>query len=297
MQTPSRRFATLIPAVLLLAGLACVTAATLGSQEPPPVPPGPQGESPAPPPEPAPGAPPDPAPAEPPAAAPETIRSPGMALSFFMASRDSRTIRDLKSVMTPTLRTAYDHDSAPFNGRKGIRLAAFDFREPMPKADVRSVTVVVKSLWEDQGEAVELRTENAKLEREASGNWLVGGLNKAATESLRYGEAIGGVTALRMILRSWQRRDLEAAKSFMSDAFRKRFAGREEGFAAVFGGDPAVRRAAFRIVDLQPRGTTAAVARVRLVEAPAGRPSGLEGTPRTVELEKKGSRLLLNDWK
>lgn len=281
-----RRSGALLRAALILACIAaCGTVAPIRSQEPQPVPPDPQGESP---------------PAvstEPSPVVQETIRSPRAALSFFMASRDYRTIRDLKSVMTPHLKTVYDHDSAPFNGRKGIRLAAFDFHEPMPKADARSVSVVVKSLWEDQGEAVELRTETTRLERDPSGTWLVAGLDRAATESLRYNEAIGGVTALRMILRTWQRRDLEAAKSFMSDAFKKRFAGREEGIAAVFGGDPAVRRAAFRIVDLQPRGTAAAVARVRLVEAAPGRPSGLEGTPRTVELAKKGSRWLLNDWK
>jgi len=233
----------------------------------------------------------------PPPLAEDPTRTPGGALSFFMASRDYRTIRDLKSVLTPSLKSAYDHDSTPFNGKKGIRLSAFDFRASVPKPPALSLNVTVKSLWEDQGEAVELRTETARLQRQESGLWRVDGLLKTASEPLRYKEAVPGVTALRMILRAWQRRDLEGAKSFMSEAFLKRFAGREEGITAVFVGDPSLRRAAFRILELAPRGAAAAVARVRLVETAPGRPSGLEGTPKTLELVKKGPRWLLNEWK
>jgi hypothetical protein len=199
--------------------------------------------------------------------------------------------------MTPALKAAYDRDSARFNGKQGVRLAAFDFREPPPNPAARSVAVAVKSLWEDQGEAVELRTETARLEREESGVWRVGSLEKGGSEALRYKETVSGVTALRLILRAWQRRDLEGAKSLMSDAFLKRSAGREEGIAAVFSGDPSLKRAAFRIVDMAPRGGSAVVARVRLVESAPARPSSLEGTPRTIDLVKRGSRWLLDDWR
>jgi len=276
-----------VVACLLMAG-----ARPSQAQEPPPAPP---EEVPAPAPD---AVPPEAAPAQAPVPAVEDpSRTPGGALAFFMASRDYRTLRDLKSVMTPALKAAYDHDSTPFNGKQGIRLAAFDFREPRVNPGARGLIVPVKSLWEDQGEAVELRTESASLERQESGLWRVGRLEKGASESLRYKEPVPGVTALRMILRVWQRRDLEGARSFMSDAFLKRYAGREEGIAAVFSGDPSLKRAAFRILELAPRGSTTAVARVRLVETAPGRPSGLEGTPKTIELVKRGARWLLNDWK
>ena len=200
--------------------------------------------------------------------------------------------------LTPdTLRAAYDHDSAPFNGKKDTRLAAFDFREPVVRPQSTSCTVLAKSLWEDQGEAVEQRSENIRLTREPGGAWRVAALEKGTAEALRFKDAVPGVTALRFVLRAWQRRDLNAAKSLMSEAYLRHFAGREEGLAAVFAGDPAQRRAAFRILDMTPRGTTAAVARVRLVETTAGRPSSLEGTPKSLEMIKKGQRWLLNDWK
>ncbi len=233
----------------------------------------------------------------PPEAAEDPTCTPGGALALFMSSRDYHTIRELKSVMTPALRAAYDHDSAPFSGKKGTRLAAFDFRDPVVKPQSTSCTVLAKSLWEDQGEAVEQRTENVRLTRETGGGWRVAALEKGTVEPLRFKDAIPGVTALRQLLRAWQRRDLATAKTVMSDAYLRRFAGREEGLAAVFAGDPALRRAAFRILDMTPRGTTAAVARVRLVETTAGRPSSLEGTPKSLEMVKKGQRWLLNDWK
>ena len=125
----------------------------------------------------------------------------------------------------------------------------------------------------------------------------MGKLQKGTVEPLRYKETVAGVTALRTILRAWQHRDLEGAKSFMSDAFKKRYAGREEGLEAVFFGDPSLRRAAFRILELSPRGSSATVARVRLVETAPGRPSSLEGSPKSIGLVKRGSRWLLDDWK
>ena len=270
--------------------------------EPPATPPAAAPEAPPAPAE----APPDPAeaapdPAEaapaPTPAAEDLWRTPGAALAYFMGSRDYRSIRELKSVMTPALKTAYDKDSAPFNGKQGTRLSAFDFREPAPKPGAKRLAVPVKSLWEDQGEAVELRAETAGLELEESGIWRVSRLDKGTSEPLRFKEPVPGVTALRMILRAWQRRDFQTAKSHMSDAFLKRSAGREEGIAAVFSGDPSKRRAAFRILEMTPRGSAAVVARVRLVEAMPGRPTSLEGSPKTIELVKRGSRWLLNDWK
>jgi len=273
--------------VCLLAGAAPVTG-----QEPPPPPN--SGASPPESSEPA-G---EPAAAQAPQpAVDERLGTPGGALAYFMAARDYRTIRELKSVMTTALKAAYDRDSVPFNGKQGVRLAAFDFREPSPNPNAKALTVTVKSLWEDQGEAVEQRSETAGLERDESGQWRVGKLQKGTVEPLRYKETVAGVTALRTILRAWQRRDLEGAKSFMSDAFKKRFAGRDEGLAAVFSGDPSLRRAAFRILELTPRGGSAAVARVRLVEMVPGRPSSLEGSPKSIGLVKRGSRWLLDDWK
>jgi hypothetical protein len=232
-----------------------------------------------------------------PDAAAEATRTPGGALALFMSSRDYHTIRELKSVMTPALRAAYDHDSAPFNGRKGTRLAAFDFRDPVVRPQSTSCTVLAKSLWEDQGEAVEQRAENVRLTRGTDGGWQVAALEKGTVEPLRFKDAIPGVTSLRQLLRAWQKRDLTTAKTLMSDAYLRRFAGREEGLAAVFAGDPAQRRAAFRILDMTPRGTTEAVARIRLVETAAGKPSSLEGTPKSLTMVKRGQRWLLNDWK
>ncbi len=59
----------------------------------------------------------------------DPTRTAGGALRLFMASRDYRTIKRLKSVMTDRLQARFDHDSAPFNGKRSNRLAAFDFTE------------------------------------------------------------------------------------------------------------------------------------------------------------------------
>ncbi len=53
----------------------------------------------------------------------------GGALTIFMRSRNYRTIRILRSVMTPALAASYDRDSARFNGKQNVRLAAFYFKE------------------------------------------------------------------------------------------------------------------------------------------------------------------------
>src|SRR6059036_800516 len=62
-------------------------------------------------------------------AAEDPTRTAGGALRQFMASRDYRTIKRLKSVMTDRLQARFDHDSSPFNGKRSNRLAAFDFTE------------------------------------------------------------------------------------------------------------------------------------------------------------------------
>jgi len=263
-------------------------------------------EAPAPPGEPSPAAPDSAAPPAAPAvvpAAPTTApavehgATAGEALAFFMSSRDYRTIRDLKSIMTVSLRAAYDKDPTPYNGRKGLRLSAFDYKEPALKPGAGGAAVTVRSLWEDQGEAVEVRTETVRLAREVEGPWRVAAVEKTGVEAVRFKESIAGVTALRMILRAWVRRDFATARGQVSEAFLKRHAGREEGIEAVFAGDPGLRRAGFRILDMTPRGTASVTARVRLVETAPGRPSSLEGAPKTLVMARKGSRWLLDDWR
>jgi hypothetical protein len=233
-----------------------------------------------------------------PAAAPAAHgATAGEALAFFMASRDYRTIRDLKSVMTASLKASYDTDPTPYNGRKGIRLSAFDYREPAPAPAAKSAAVTVKSLWEDQGEAVEVRSETVRLALGEDGLWKVSAVQRAGVQPVRFKESVAGVTSLRQVLRAWVRRDFETARGLMSDAFLKRQAGREEGIEAVFAGDPQTRRAAFRIVEMKPQGTASVTARVRLVETPPGRPSALEGIPRTLVLVRRGQRWILDDWR
>jgi hypothetical protein len=274
----------------VLAGFAAVwtAAAAPAAQTPPPATQAPPAPATVPPAQPA---------AAPTAPAEEPGATAGGALRFFMASRDYRTIRELKSIMTTSLKATYDHDPTPFNGKKGFRLSAFDYAEPAPKPRAASFVVAVKDLWDDQGEAIEMRAENVRLVREGDGLWRVAALEKTDTEPLRYRESIAGVTSLRMVLRAWMRRDLGAARPLLSDAFLKKYAGREEALEALFAGDPALQRAAFRILEMVPDGTTRVVARVRLIETPPDRPAGLDGTPREIVFVKKGQRWILDDWK
>jgi hypothetical protein len=281
-----RRTRTLVAFGLLAAALATVQAPA----ETPPAPPATEAPAPTPP-EAAPPA------DEGAAAAVEHGGSAGEALAFFMASRDYRTIRDLKSIMTTACRAAYDHDPTPFNGKKGFGLSAWDYREPALKPQATAAGIAVKGLWEDQGEAIEVRTETVRLAREGGGPWRVAAIDKVTSEPVRYKDSIPGVTTLRQILRAWIRRDFAAAKGYMSDAFVKRIAGRPEGLEAVFAGDPNVRRAAFRIVEIAPKGSAAATAQVRLVEGPPGLPTRLDGVPKTLALVKHGSKWLLDDWR
>ena len=286
-----------VPAALMLAGLVTGASwAAPGLQTPPAPPPPPPATATAPATPGASSAPPATAPDGSPAAE-DPGRTAGGALAYFMASRDYRTIRELKSVMTPTLTATYDHDATPFNGKKGYRLSAFDYREPAPKPSAASWTASVQSLWDDQGEAVELRTESVRLTRDHDAPWRVAGLAKSASEPQRYQKAIAGVTSLRMILRDWIRRDAEGARGLMTDACAKRIDGTNDGLVTTFVGDPNVRRAAYRILEMIPDGTTKVNVKVRLVETPPGRPASLAGVARELVLVKKGQRWLLDDWK
>jgi hypothetical protein len=289
MPVSNRRFirCTLILSVVL--GAAAAVA------------PAPRGQTPSPP-----ASPPSAAPGEPGAPAPETEplvpaatdpgETPSGALAFFMGSRDYRTIRDLKSILTPQAAANYDHDSVTYNGRKGVRLAAWDYKEPAPKPGALAVTSTVRSLWEDQGEGVEERTESVRMQRDATGPWRVASLMKGTSQTLRFKDAVPGVTSLRQALRAWQKRDLASAQAVFSDAFVKRIEPKG-GLAALLAPPEGKRHAAFRIQSYEPKGTTGAVAKVGLVDVVAGRPGPLDGTPRTLTLVKRGSRWLLDDWR
>jgi len=280
-------------------------AAAARAQAPPPAP------QPAPPvPEPAPQLQePAPQPQTPPAPAEDPTRTPAGALTLFMASRDYKTIRELRSVMTPALQARYDHNSVSFNGKRGIRLAAFDFREGDVKPSGPKGTEArasVKTLWEEQGEAAELRVEAVRLTAREDGLWRVASLEKTSSDTLRFQDAVPGVTTLRMVLRAWQRKDLASARQQMSQAFLKKYEGRaggQEALRALFATETsagsagqATRRAAYQIVSLDPQGTTGARAQVRLYETVPGRPTSIEGLRVAIGLVKKGPRWFLDAW-
>lgn len=242
-------------------------------------------------------------------------RTAGGALRAFMAARDYRTIRELKAVMTPGLMARFEHDSTPFCGKRGIRLSAFDFLEkdlkPPPARTTRTAEMqpagagsdlptyvgAVRSLWEEQGEAVELRAESARIAQQPDGLWRIAGLERVKSERLRFAEAVNGVTTLRLILRAWHRGDLQPAKGHMSAAFLKKHEGREEGLQAIFSNAAgAARHAAYQILSMDPRGQAAVEARVKLYFAPAGEPAALDGPERRLRLVRKGARWLLDAW-
>ncbi len=259
----------------------------------------------------------------------------GGALRAFMAARDYRTIRALKGTMTNDLITRFDRDSTPFCGKRGIRIVAFDFTESDLRARVAKTkpgtaatagigapggggsvgaavpavagptayTGSVRSLWAEQGEAFEKRTENVSIVRGADTLWRVAGLERGAIERLRYAEAIDGVTTVRMVLRAWQTGNLEAARPHLSTAFLKKYAGREDLLRALFvPAEGTPRHAAYQIVSLTPQGPvapvapTAAAAEVRLYEAPVGQPAPIGGVARQLKLVKSGSRWLIESW-
>jgi hypothetical protein len=236
-------------------------------------------------------------------AAEDPTRTAGGALRLFMASRHYQTIRQLRGVMTERLQARFDHDSAPFNGKRGNRLAAFGFSEKdlkparaggRPATSSTSYLASVRSLWEEQGEATERRTESITLALQDGGVWRVADLSIAASEKLRFSDAVNGVTALRMVLRAWIRGDAAAARQGMSPAFLKKTG--EEGLAALFTPAGGAQNAAYEIVDMTPQATTGATAHVRLYESVIGEPGPIDGQPRTLRMVKKGSRWLVDGW-
>ena len=243
----------------------------------------------------------------------DPTRTAGGALAAFMSFRHYGTIRQLKALMTPALQARFDHDSTPFNGKRTIRLSAFEFSErdlrpvgsrgAKPAAQgapgtppAETYVAAVKGLWEDQGEAVELRTESVRIVRNEDGLWRISGLDRVASDTLKFRDAVPGVTALRLVLRAWARRDVPAARAYMSPAFLKRYAGREEALQNLIAGGDDPRHTAFQIVDLEPKGTNEAVARVRFFETSPDRPSSLEGSVRTLRMVHKGAPWLLDAW-
>jgi hypothetical protein len=235
----------------------------------------------------------------------DPTQTAGGALRLFMTSRDYRMLKRLKGVMTPRLQGRFDHDSAPFNGKQGNRLAAFDFTEkdlrPKPtssKATASPATFLasVRSLWEEQGEATEKRTERVTIVQQEDGLWRIADLAVASSEKLRFNEAVNGLTALRTVLRAWHRGDPAAARSSMTDAFLKRYQGKDEAFRAIFSPPEGRKNAAYQIVDMTLKETTAAVARVRLYQTVIGEPEPLDGQPRAIHMVRKGSRWLLDGW-
>jgi hypothetical protein len=260
----------------------------------------------------------------PPAPAPPVMEDPGVtaggALAAFMAARDYRSIRALKALMTPALAARYDHDSAPFNGKRNIRIAAFDFSE----RDLRPVkgtkgayAATVRTLWEEQGEAVERRVETIGLTQQPNGVWRVSSLERSTSEYLRYNDAVNGVTTLRLVLRAWRKGDVAAARPYFSAAFAKRYQGRDDALNALFGiAGPAVSAAAtgapegpgpaaaasgpppaaFEIVELTPKGDAAAVAQVRLYRGTRDRPSPFDSSEHILHMVRVGPRWLLDAW-
>lgn len=235
-----------------------------------------------------------------PAQAEDPTRTAGGALRLFMASRDYRMMKQLKGVMTPRLQARFDHDSAPFNGKRGNRLAAFDFTEkdlrPRSKAASPTFVASVRSLWEEQGEATEKRTETVTIVQQEDGLWRISDMVVASSDKLRYTEAVNGVTALRNFLRAWHRGDPAAARTNMTETFLKTYQGKDEALQAVFSPPDGKKHAAYQIVEMTPKGTTASVARVRLYETVIGEPGPLDGQARSIRMVRKGSRWLLEGW-
>jgi len=310
------RTRVLIRFAALVVGLLALPAAA-AAQGVEPAAPGPSA---------APAAAPSPSEAQPGEAAPtpqedDPTRTAGGAVASFMSLRHYLTIRELKAVMTPELQTRYEHDSVPFNGKRGRRIAAFEFSEKdlrpagsASKAVRASRTpgldggaaaagsapaaylATVRSLWEDQGEAVELRVESARVLRREDGLWRVGSLEMVSSEPLRFKEAVPGVTALRLLLRAWTRRDPRSARTFMGPEFLKRYQTRPETLDALIAGGTDPRHVAYQILDMTPQGSAVVVAKVKLFETSPGKPAPLGGATHTLRLVKKGPPWLLDAW-
>ncbi|MFQ5878308.1 MAG: hypothetical protein ACE5JH_11610 [Acidobacteriota bacterium] len=228
----------------------------------------------------------------------------GGALRLFMASRSYRTIRALKAAMTQSLSARYDRDSAPFNGRQRIRIAAFDFREADLKpvqvgpsgGEVRAYDAKVRSLWAEQGEAVELRVESIRVLRQEDGLWRVGRLRRVSSEPLRFTESSEGLTTLRLVMRAWRRRQPGGAREQMSGSFLRRFEGREQALEAIFVGADLPRHSAYQILAIDDERPDRLAARLRLYETSPGHPWPLDGVEVTLTLVKIGHRWYLDGW-
>jgi hypothetical protein len=216
------------------------------------------------------------------------------AVRFFMASRDYRKLREIRSVMTSSLRKRFDYNSAPFNGKRGVRLAAFDFGEadfsPVSRGRTDRYDVTVRSLWEDQGEAVEERSEIVRVGLQENGLWRVENLKRVESEHSRFTETVPGVTALRLVLRAWDRGRVEVAERHLSANFLRRYAGHEEALRDLIVGPRDPRHTAFRILEMTPRDENAVIARVQLILASPGQPGPLEGETHTLAEREPPSR-------
>ena len=238
-----------------------------------------------------------------PAAAEDPTRTAGGALRLFMASRHYQTIRQLKGAMTERLQARYDHDSAPFNGKRGNRIAGFDFSEKDLKparttgksaTPASTYIATVRSLWEEQGEATERRTESITLSLQDSGLWRVADLSIGNADKLRFTDAVNGVTALRTTLRAWVKGDAAPARPGLSPALLKKLG--EGGLQAMFTPASGRRHAAYEIVDMTAKGTAEAQAHLRLYETVIDEPGPIDGQPRSVRMIRKGQRWLLDGW-
>jgi len=254
-----------------------------------------------------------------------TISAEG-ALTMFMRARNYRTIRILKSVMTPSLQASYDRDSARFNGKQNVRLSAFFYQPEDLKAvhytgprgarvaDIYDATV--RSLWTHQGELADRRLEVIRLAQEESGLWRVGRLDIRESDKSRYQEQIQSVTSLRKVLRAWHRRQSALAMPLLTEAFVEQYTleapvpeaavqeaailedeGEEPGVAWLFEGDPSVRHAAFEIVEiLWEEEAEEAIAHVDLYVTARNRFGSLEPQPRSVNLVKVGAGWYIDSW-
>lgn len=229
----------------------------------------------------------------------------GGALRLFMASRNYRSLRQLKGVMTEALVARYDRRSASFNGKNRVRLAAFHFSP----GDLRPVTARgqkgsppntyiarVRTLWADQGEAVELRREAIRLVRLDSGLWRVSRLEKIESEPLRFRSDLSGQVTLRRLMRGWHRRSLASARRHFGPRFQKKYEGREEDLAALFVGEPDPKHAAYRIAELKEVGDRRLIAKLELFVTSPGQPTPIEGAPVIVQLVRQGPSWLLDTW-
>ena len=235
-----------------------------------------------------------------------TVTAEG-ALTMFMRARNYRTIRMLKSVMTPSLQASYDRDSARFNGKQNVRLSAFYFQPEDLKAvhytgpkgareaDIYDATV--RSLWTDQGELADRRLEVVRLAQEESGLWRVGRLDIKESDRSRFQEQIPSVTSLRKVLRAWHRRQAALARPLLSQAFLQEHSIEGEGPSPLFEGDPSLRHAGFEVLEiLWTEGATEATALVDLYVTARNRFGALEPQSRRIGLVRVGAGWYVDSW-